>query len=184
MKPRKVLLAAASLLLLATSGVAAPKNQAGPASGVPPTPRPGGAQVPAYQPDLDVISIEFKNFKIHTRPDGTKSASFFPAFTYKNIGNARTGEFTLTWEFWDYGAGKWTWWLTPLFTNNLAPGQSWSQGGQPADEFGFAYKPPWPKFRVKLDTTGVVTESNEGNNEMIKEFNPLVAGPVPTPALK
>ena len=153
-------------------------------------PNPGIAQVPARRPDLLVESIEFKSYKLETLPDGTRSGSFLPKYTIRNAGSAASGEFKFTWEYWDYGTGTWRFWLytpSPLTCDNLAAGVSYSQGGQMADQFGFtvpAGSNAWPKFRVKLDTLNQVTESNELNNEKVREATPIAAGAVPaTPVL-
>ena len=178
-RPLRFALAAAFLL----SGLAAVAAPPQPQPVNPPLtrPAPGGAQVPALRPDLVVVSLELRNPSVTPNPDGSRKVGFTPAFTYRNAGNAQSGEFRIVWEYWDAAAGQWQWWLTPFWTNDLAPGQSWSQGGQPADYLPLTIPAgaPLPKFRVRLDTLGQVTESDETNNELVRQV--LVAAPAPGP---
>jgi hypothetical protein len=179
-RPTCCVLAAAALLLSGVAVAAPPQPQPVNPALRPPT--PGEAQVLAHRPDLAVVSLELRGATVTTNPDGSRSGGFTPAFTYKNAGNARSGPFQVVWEYWDAGAGKWQWWLTPFWTNDLAPGQSWSQGGQPADYFGFYSVPagtPLPKFRVRLDTLNQVAESDETNNEVTRQM--LTAVPAASP---
>ncbi|MCZ7652490.1 MAG: hypothetical protein M5U13_15515 [Thermoanaerobaculia bacterium] len=169
-------LAAAVLLLAGLAAVAAPP-QPQPVNPALTPPAPGGAQVPAHRPDLVVVSLDLRNPSVTPNPDGSRRVGFTPAFTYKNAGNARSGEFRLVWEYMDPATGQWQWWLAPFWTNDLAPGQSWSQGGQPADYLPLTIPAgaPLPKFRVRLDTLGQVAESDETNNEKTRQL--LVAAP-------
>jgi len=140
-------------------------------------------------PDLVVVSIDFKDYKTWTDASGVKRGSFLPSVTYKNQGSAPSGSFQLAWEYFDYGSNSWQFWLqsTPL-TNSLAAGQSFTEGGHLADEFGWNIGANWPKFRCRLDIKGVkgeVAESNETNNNLEKTFSSLTIGPSPgTPIIK
>jgi hypothetical protein len=131
-------------------------------------------------PDLVVVSIDFKNYKVSPNPDGTQGASVLPGFTYKNQGPTGTGPFNVTWEYWDYGTKSWGRYLGQYFTNTLAAGQSWTEGGKMVDEFIFTPGANPPRFRVQLDTGHTVAESNENNNTLEKEFKPIIAAPIPS----
>lgn len=150
----------------------------------PPDSRPDLKPKPL--PDLVVVSIDFKDYKITTGANGVKRGSFIPSVTYKNQGSATSGSFQLAWEHFNYGTNSWQYWLqsAPL-TNNLAAGQSFTEGGHLADEFGWNIGSVWPKFRCRLDIGPSVTESNENNNSLEKTFSPLTLGPSPrTPIIK
>ena len=138
-------------------------------------------------PDLVVVSIDFKNYKTWALDaNGIKRGSFLPSVTYKNQGSASSGAFQLAWEYFDYGTNSWQFWLqsAPL-TNSLGAGQSFTEGGHLADEFGWNIGANWPKFRCRLDINRAVTESKEDNNNLEKTFSPLTIGPSPgTPIIK
>jgi len=185
MTPRTFVFAVVALLLLGSSVRAAQQGQGGAASALPAAPSPGSAQVAALRPDLYVVSIDFTHFQVSTKPDGTKQGNAYAGFTVRNGGQARTGPFTMTWEFWNHGANAWQPFLGQFFTNQvLEAGQSRAIGGQPVDNIIWTIGVNTPRFRVRLDTTGAVAETNEANNELIKEFKPVVAGPAAVPQLK
>lgn len=150
----------------------------------PPDSRPDLKPKPL--PDLVVVSIDFKDYKTLTGANGVKRGSIIPSVTYKNQGSASSGAFQLAWEYFNYGTNSWQFWLqsAPL-TNSLGAGQSFTEGGHLADEFGWNIGANWPKFRCRLDINRAVTESKEDNNETTKTFTPLTAGPsTPTPVIK
>ena len=129
-------------------------------------------------PDLLVVSIDFKDYRTHTGTNGVKRGIVIPSVTYKNQGSVSSGAFQLAWEYFDYGTNSWQFWLqsAPL-TNSLGAGQSFTEGGHLADEFGWNIGANWPKFRCRLDINSAVTESNETNNNLEKTFSPLTIGP-------
>ena len=163
-------------VLLAASLMAAPPQ--------PSANKPlAAATVPALmdtRPDLVVVSINFTNFTTSPNSNGSLGGSVIPAFTYKNQGRSRTGPFQIAWEYWDKAGNTWRPYLGQSFTNDLAAGQSWTEGGQPADQFLWNIGPDWPKFRVRLDGGRAVHESNETNNSMVREFRPAMM-PLRTP---
>ncbi len=179
MAPRNVLLATSLLTMLTAGVLAAPPPTPAPSSHPAGTPPP----IPKEnRPDLLVVSIDFTKFETWRDSSGALRASIVPAFTYKNRGLTRSGPFQITWEYWDYAAQKWQAHLGQLFTNDLGPGQSWSEGGQPADAFIWTVGSVWPKFRVQLDPANAVNESNETNNTLVREFRPRF--PLPPPTLR
>jgi hypothetical protein len=141
------------------------------------------AKTPAVvdmRPDLVVVSITYSDFSTFRDAAGVLKGSVVPAFTYKNQGRTRSGPFKITWEYWDPTSNTWAPHLGQVFTNDLAPGQSWSEGGQPADGFIWVIGSYWPKFRVRLDPDNTVAEANESNNILVREFKPAIR-PLPTP---
>jgi hypothetical protein len=185
MASRTAVLATTALLLLGSGAIAAQQGDAGaPAHPQSVAPRASAPAV-ARQPDLFVVSIDFTHYQLHTKPDGTKQGSAYVGFTFKNGGKAKAASFSVTWEYWDHAAQAWLPFLGQFFTDQaLEAGQSRSIGGQPVDAVIWTIGVDPPRFRARLDTTGVVAESNETNNEMIKEFKPLVAAPKAVRKLK
>jgi hypothetical protein len=171
MSSRSIICMAVSLLFLGAGIALATQNQNPPSS-------PKGLKIES-RPDLVVVSIEFKNYRVYPNPDGTKSGSVYPAFTYKNQGPTATGNFNVAWEYWDHASKAWIPFLGQFFTNHLGAGQSWTEGGQPVDTCTFTVGVNPPRFRVRLDTGNTVAESNENNNVFEKEFKPMIAGPIP-----
>jgi hypothetical protein len=185
MTPRTFVFAVVALLVLGSSVRAAQQGQGGTPSSLPAGPPAGSAQVAALLPDLFVVSIDFTHYQVSTKPDGTKQGSAYAGFTVKNGGKTRTKPFTMTWEFWNHAANAWQPFLGQFFTDQvLEAGQSRTIGGQPVDNIIWTIGVNTPRFRVRLDTTGAVAETNEANNELIKEFKPIVAGPAAVPKLK
>lgn len=166
---RSLACAIASLLFLGANVLAQTQN--------PPS-SPTGLKIES-RPDLVVVSIDYKDYKTYPNPDGTRGGSVLPSFTYKNQGKTGTGNFNLTWEYWDHASNTWIPFLGQFFTNHLAAGQSWTEGGQPVDQCTFTVGVNPPRFRVRLDTGNTVAESNENNNTMEKEFKPMISGPIP-----
>jgi hypothetical protein len=54
---------------------------------------------------------------------------------------------------------------------SLAAGEVRKFGGQPVDECNWAAGAERPKFRLRLDFNHVVTESNEDNNDLMKQVS-------------
>ena len=176
MTSRNGLFLTCPFVLLGASVMAAPPQ--------PPASKPlAAANVPAIKetrPDLVVVSINFTNFSTSPNSTGGLRGAVTPAFTYKNQGRSRTGPFQIAWEYWDKAANTWRPYLGQSFTNDLAAGQSWTEGGHPADQLLWDIGPDWPKFRVRLDGGHAVNESNEANNDLVREFRPMMK-PLPTP---
>jgi len=181
MPSRNVLFPACLLVLMGAGTMAAPEPQQPSANKTPAIAKPSTAK--ETRPDLVVVSITFTNFKTSRESDGVLKGSVIPAFTYKNQGRSRTGPFQVAWEYWNGASKTWQPYLGQAFTNDLAPGQSWTEGGQPADNFIWVIGPEWPKFRVRLDWGHAVDESNETNNDLVREFKPrMIPLPTPTPS--
>jgi len=178
MASRNVLFPACLFALLGADLMAAPQPQH-PAASKP----VAVAKTPMMQdtrPDLVVVSINFTSFTTSRDSNGVLRGGVIPAFTYKNQGRSRSGPFQVAWEYWDTASKTWQPHLGQSFTNDLAPGQSWTEGGQPADSFIWTIGTEWPKFRVRLDWGHAVNESNESNNDLVREFKPRMM-PLPTP---
>lgn len=169
--PRKTVLVAACSILLLGAGIVAAVE----------TVQAGATRVPVdMRPDLVVVSIDFKEFHTYKDASGVLKGWVLPSFTYKNQGRTRSGPFQIAWEYWDKWNNAWIPFLGQFFTNNLAPGQSWTEGGQMADQCGWTIGVDPPRFRVRLDTGSAVAESDETNNNMVREFKPKIVAPVPS----
>jgi hypothetical protein len=191
MAPRTVILATAAILIFGSGVLAAQQGKGGNPSDSLAAPHSGTAQAAALLPDLYVVSIDFTNYHVITNPDGTKQGIAYAGFTFKNGGKTKTKPFSITWEFWNHAANSWQSFLGQFFTDQvLEAGQSRTIGGQGSDTINWTIGVNTPRFRVKLDTTGAVTEISKTNNEMIKEFKPVVAAEFkpgvagPAPGLK
>jgi hypothetical protein len=182
MARRTVILATAAILFYGSGVTAAQQDKNSVSSAAP---SHGTQAAAALLPDLYVVSINFTNYRVNTNPDGTKQGSAYAGFTFKNGGKTKTKPFSISWEFWNHSANAWQPFLGQFFTDQvLDAGQSRTIGGQPVDNIIWTIGVNPPRFRVRLDTTGAVTEITKANNEMIKEFTPVSAGPTPLPVLK
>ncbi len=131
MVSRTVILTTAAILLFGSGVMAAQQDKN---SDRPAAQHSGTDAVPAFLPDLYVVSINFTNYRVNTNPDGTKQGAVYAGFTFKNGGKTKTKPFSISWEFWNHAANAWQPFLGQFFTNQvLEAGQSRTIGGQPAD---------------------------------------------------
>jgi len=132
--------------------------------------------VKSGKPDL-VVTVKFVHIETWTREDGSKCYSPRPEFTIKNRGQSDANNFDYKIE-WKLGPGN-TWQVystsNPSVPLSLEPGATETiNGNQPTwDQPWCTDKPDWlPGWRISVDTTGAVAESNENNNVAEKMFEP------------
>lgn len=174
MNKRHVVFAfAASCLILGGPGLFGQiKSQQTPKSElVKPVPRPGD-QMKA-KCDLVAVSIDFENLKSFTGASGEKKYSCLPSYTFKNEGPGNSGNFDVVFEIQDPVTKAWNFYLTMAYQASLAPDETRKFGGQPVDECAWAASAERPTFRLRLDFNHLVTESDENNNELVKQVSLL-----------
>jgi len=137
--------------------------------------------------DLVAVSIEFLEIKSHTAADGMKRYSCIPKYTFKNSGPRPSGTFDVIFEIQNPVTKEFYFYLTWPYQTSLEAGEVRSFGGALSDECGWAATEERPTFRLRLDFNHVVTESNEDNNELVKQVSLLQmrnASDVPLKKLK
>jgi hypothetical protein len=163
----------AGCVLLATPGLFGQvKTQSPPpVSTSKPLPKPDIQAKP--RPDLVAVAIEFKDLKSHMGAQGQKRYSCLPLYTFKNSGPLGSGTFDVIFEYQDPVTKVWNFYLTMAYQATLGPGETRSFGGQPVDECGWDASAERPTFRLRLDFNHKVAESDENNNELVRQV-PLV----------
>jgi hypothetical protein len=165
-----VALAAVCLILAGPGLFAQSKTQQTPESrAAKPAPRPG--DVLKAKCDLVAVSIDFEDIKSHTGASGEKRYSCKPSYTYKNSGPGKSGTFDVIFEIQNPVTKEWYFYLTMAYQASLAAGEVRKFGGQPVDECTWAASEERPKFRLRLDFNHLVAESDENNNELVKQVS-------------
>lgn len=140
-----------------------------------PVPKP---EIPLAKCDLVAVSIEFIEIKSHIAADGTKRYSCIPKYTYKNSGPQPSGTFEVIFEIQNPVTKEFYFYLTWPYQTSLAAGEVRSFGGALSDECTWAATAERPTFRLRVDIggvddKGVVEESNEDNNVLVKQVSLL-----------
>ena len=162
-------LAAVCLIVVAPGLFGQAKTQQTPTNRTAkPAPRPG--DVLKAKCDLVAVSIEFVDLKSFNEGSG-KRYSCKPAYTFKNEGPQPSGTFDVVFEIQDPVTKAWNFYLTMPYQTSLAAGETRRFGGQPVDECIWAAGAERPKFRLRLDFNHLVTESNEDNNELVRQVS-------------
>ncbi len=165
-----IALAAAYLVFSGPGLFGQSKTQQTPESQVAkPVPRPG--DVMKAKCDLVAVSIDFEDIKSHTGASGEKRYSCKPSYTFKNAGPVNSGTFDVIFEIQNPVTKEWYFYLTMPYQASLAAGEVRKFGGQPVDECNWAAGAERPKFRLRLDFNHVITESNEDNNDLMKQVS-------------
>jgi hypothetical protein len=163
------MLAVACLVVAAPELFGQVKTQQAPTSQTAkPISRPDG--VLKAKCDLVAVSIEFVDLKSFDSGSG-KRYSCKPAYTFKNAGPQPSGTFDVIFEIQNPVTKEWYFYLTMPYQASLAAGETRRFGGQPVDECGWAAGAERPKFRLRLDFNHLVTESNEDNNELVRQVS-------------
>ena len=137
------------------------------------------ASLPAAKPlppDL-TCTVKFVHIEEYKNANGVSCYSPRPYFTITNKGKSEAKDFVYIIE-WNAGPGH-TWQTYTLSnpTISLKPGATVPiNGGGPSwDHFWCADEPDWkPGWRIRVDTTNVVQESNENNNMATEFYTPTL----------
>lgn len=133
----------------------------------PPVQKGKPSATPMPKPDLVITSIEFKD--IEYKNYGSEKCWFFKVyFTIKNQGNLSSGPFTLRQER-KHGAEEY-YYNGEIKITGLAPSETKTVTIEKQISAWCPPTPPAPFFKGTIDFYKEVSESNEDNNSIERQF--------------